>query len=314
MPRFSLFLVCLFFIYIPSLGGIGEDAPILSPYSGRLLMETSMERPIMVVVENAAPARPQAGLEDAEIIYEFLVEGGITRLLALFFNHSPQKVGPIRSARPYLLMKALEYDPIFLHIGGSAAAYHLLSQVPLDNIDELGAGSSYYWRSNDRRPPYNLYTDLQHISHLTEEGQSTLEPFFHFQTSPPSLMERESLEITIPYWGGYRVTYIYQEERGEYLRYCNTLPHYTQEGVHLKTHNLLILYISTRVLDEAGRLDLNLDEGGPLLFFRDGLALEGTWRREAGRTYYLDEEGEDLLFQRGITWINVVPMSTTIKY
>lgn len=316
MLRFFLLFLLLSFLLSPA-PEIEEEREvhILSPYSNLPLEDQiEMRRTVVATIANSFPARPQAGLEYADIVYEFLVEGGITRFLALFSQHYPERVGPIRSARPYLLEKALEFDPIYLHIGGSNEAYNLLSQIPLDNLDEIGSGSAYYYRCSERRAPYNLYIDLLHIPHLKVENPSS-SPYLRFKDSiDREETHRESKEITIYYWGGHTVHYIYEEEEGVYLRYHGNQPHLTEEGTHLLTHNLLILHISTRVVDEGGRLHLDFTEGGPLLFFRDGTVIEGHWVKKEGETHYLDKEGEELLFKTGRTWVNAVPLSANISY
>lgn len=316
MLRFFLILSLLLPSFFSWAGGFWGEEIILSPYSGLPLSgEQSLNRPLMATVENSAPARPQAGLEHAEIVYEFLVEGGITRFLALYFCQFPEKVGPIRSARTYLLETALEFDPIYLHIGGSPESYTLLGKIPLFNLDEMGAGRIYYWRSQSRNPPFNLYTDLLYISQsISLEPAPPPEPYFSFQDFIPPLEGEESEEIAIHYWGGYTVSYRFQRDVGDYLRYSNGIPHVTEEGVHLQAQNILILFTPTRVVDAAGRLQMDLHGGGPLLLFRDGLFFEGEWVKEGKMTQYRDLQGRDLLFTRGQTWINVVPMSTSINY
>lgn len=306
---FLFFLISL--IYNPFFGA-GQELPKLSPFSGLPLGAEESRRPVVVTVENASPARPQAGLEYAELVYEFLVEGGITRFLALYYGDYPKKVGPIRSARPYLLEMASEFDPLYLHVGGSQEAYMLLRELKIHNLDELGPDRIYFFRISNRSPPYNLYTDLSLLKHLIEEGGSyDIPSWFSFG---PSSSKGDQGEISINYWGGYTVSYTYLGEEGRYLRYLNGRPHLTEGGVHLGAHNLLIFFTPTRVLDEAGRLTMELQGKGPLLFFRDGFTIEGHWIKEEERTYYVDKEGAELIFSPGQTWINVVPMSTSINY
>lgn len=319
MLRFFLLFLLLSFLLSPAPEIIEEKiALLLSPYSN-LPFEDQEERrrAVVATIANSSPSRPQAGLEHADIVYEFLVEGGITRFLALFFQRYPERVGPIRSTRPYLLEKALEFDPIYLHIGGSNEAYALLQKIPLDNLDEIGVGSPYYYRCNERRAPDNLYIDLLRIPHLTIED-SAPKAASNLMFWDPTLQEDremiEGREVAIHYWGGHTVNYIYQEEEGIYLRYHGSRPHLAEGGAHLLAHNLLILHIDTTVIDEAGRLHLDIFRGGPLLFFRDGLVIEGQWAKEEGETRYLTREGEALPLKAGRTWINVVPMSATILY
>ncbi|GAH19229.1 unnamed protein product, partial [marine sediment metagenome] len=114
-------------------------------------------RPLSIMVENSEGARPQSGLDKANIVYEVLAEGGITRFLAIFYDRDAEEVGPIRSARPYFVSKSLEHQAIYVHVGGSEEAYNFIKEEKIDDINEF-VDFQPFWRSKNRKPPHNLYT------------------------------------------------------------------------------------------------------------------------------------------------------------
>jgi len=114
-------------------------------------------RPLSIMVENSEGARPQSGLDKANIVYEVLAEGGITRFLAIYYDQDAEEVGPIRSARPYFVSKSLEHQAIYVHVGGSEEAYNFIKEEKIDDINEF-VDFEPFWRTTDRIPPHNLYT------------------------------------------------------------------------------------------------------------------------------------------------------------
>ena len=290
-----------------------------SPFSGLPLNEEQMVRkPIIATIENSPQSRPQSGLAEADLIYEFPVEGGITRFLALYHSRYPRRAGPIRSARPYLLQTALQYRALYLHIGASPRGFELLEEIDLNNLDQLGAyGRHYYWRSLERSAPYNLYTDPSRLSLLYEERNLlNKESYFSFQHLSIILEEEQEQchQLVIPYWGGYKVEYQYQPEAGNYLRLMDGEPHQTEQGQRLKPENILVKFARVAPYDDQGRLQIDLLSSGPLLLFRDGMVFEGQWIREGEETNYYDREGEELLLNAGQSFIQVVPLSTQVEY
>jgi len=119
-------------------------------------------RPLAIMVENSEGARPQSGLDKANIIYEVLAEGGITRFLAIYYDQDAEEVGPIRSARPYFVSKSLEHQAVYIHVGGSEEAYNFIKEENIDDINEF-VDFEPFWRSTDREPPHNLYTSTSKL-------------------------------------------------------------------------------------------------------------------------------------------------------
>ncbi|MCH8941601.1 MAG: DUF3048 domain-containing protein, partial [Bacteroidetes bacterium] len=150
----------------------------LGPQSQRMLdgvlvpRSQSKLKPISIILENHVGSRPVSGLEFASIIYEIIVEGDITRFLAIFDNQiAAKKIGPVRSARPFFVDLVEEWNGILFHAGGSPVALAQLKSSQIFNLDEISADGIYFWRDLNRDPPHNLFTTSNLIQRAIEAKQ-----------------------------------------------------------------------------------------------------------------------------------------------
>ncbi len=294
-----------------------EYSEYFSPFTGEPIDRPLFARAIMVSIENSPQAIPQSGLEDAAIIYEFLVEGGITRFLALYWPDLPARLGPIRSLRPYQIKLAEEYNALLLHAGASPEGFNLLAQNSVEHLDQIFRGS-YYWRSSDRNPPHNLYTGdfkinsyLERITGVEYNSRFSFQQVSFIKTDAP---RRKKIEIN--YWGGYRVIYDFNEAENLYYRYLYNIgiPH-SSGGEQLTARNIIVQYVSTRVIDDLGRLKMELEGEGKALIFRDGIVINGSWKKAGNQwTIFYDEEGKEVQLNSGQTWIQIVPENASVIY
>ena len=125
-------------------------------YSGK-------DRPIAVMIDNHNLAWPQAGLNDAYMVYEIVVEGGETRLMALFKGKDIEKIGPVRSSRHYFLDYAMENDAIYVHFGWSPQAQSDISKYKINNINGISEDGTTFWRVKDKSAPHNAVTSTKKI-------------------------------------------------------------------------------------------------------------------------------------------------------
>ncbi|MDF2676761.1 MAG: hypothetical protein K0Q97_1071, partial [Bacillota bacterium] len=147
-----------------------EINKIISPLDGlRYDKETLNKRPVVVSIDNHPDARWQSGLSQAEIIYECEVEGSYTRYLCVFLANEPERVGPVRSARPYLVYYALENDGIFVHVGGSQDAFNEIYNLNVPNVDGLYSNAMYRYYKTNKIAPHNMYTNLSNIRKASEQ-------------------------------------------------------------------------------------------------------------------------------------------------
>lgn len=288
------------------------------PFLGKLVLKANLLRPIVVMIENAPAARPQAGLAEASIVYEYLVEGGITRFAAIFYEDFPKIIGPVRSTRPYFIDLALEYDALLLHAGASPEGFSQLADSPVDHLDEL-TNSDFYWRSSTRRSPHNLYTGKAQIESYLARRESGVIPEARFPFQKVSFVNQTDMikatEVKIYYWGGYTVNYKYDQFTGSYLRFIDGLPHLLEGGQKIFADNILIQYVDTKVNDDAGRLNMQMFGSDRAVLIKDGFADSGSWRKGAdSMTRFYDSSGQEWSINPGQTWIQVVPKSTIVEY
>ncbi|MFW6287920.1 MAG: DUF3048 domain-containing protein [bacterium] len=295
-----------------------QNVYVTSPFTGLPIDDIKIQKAMMVLVENSPAARPQSGLHEASIIYETLVEGGITRFLAIYWDQIPDKIGPVRSARPYHIEIAKEYDALFLHAGGSPQALEILARDNIESIDQIYSGSKHFYRSNERKPPHNLYTGRASITDYLEEllGHEYKNRFDFQRISFLTEDDQYADYIRVNFWGGTKVVYKYNEKNNNYLRYYGSeeRPHIS-DNIQLEANNIIVQYVRTKQIDEVGRLEMDLEDRGRALLFKDGIVVEGLWENsENSWTTFYDNLGEEYSLNPGQTWIILVPDTTQVEY
>jgi len=277
-------------------------------------------RPLSIMVENSEGARPQSGLDKANIVYEVLAEGGITRFLAIYYDQDAEEVGPIRSARPYFVSKSLEHQAIYAHAGGSEEAYNFIKEEKIDDINEF-VDFQPFWRSIDRKPPHNLYTStikLRKEANKLGYIEMIKKQEYQFEIDRNErLTGGETDTIVIPYNNIYKITYKYQPESMKYLRFMNDEPHIdAKTKEQLAVDNIIIQFAGSKVIDEEGRLAIDfIGKGKGLLFFK-GSAEEIIWEKQdlTSKTIFMYKEGDRIALTPGNVWIQIVSADLTIQY
>ena len=290
---------------------------IACPLDGTLI-EALPLRPIAVTIDNFRPARPQSGLDQADLVYEVPVEGGITRYLAIFYHGAAKTIGPVRSARPYLIDLAREWDAVYIHIGQSPQAQTYFKNNDIPHINEMYHAPGF-WRDKTRKAPHNLYTSSAGLwTEISKLGWAK-------QTEPEALLFRSAGEavpgtaapdIILPYAYG-KVGYHYDQNDGKYLRLLNGSPYKDLvSGVQLAAANVLVQQVTVRSFDDAGRLEVDLIGSGKAWLFSAGVVQEGTWQKDSltRRTRFYDQSGSEMRLAVGQTWIQLIPKQMTISY
>ena len=183
------------------------------------------DRPIAVMIDNHNGAWPQANLNKAYIVYEIVVEGGETRLMALFKGQELEKIGPVRSSRHYFLDYALENDAIYVHFGWSPQAESDIKTLGVNNINGITESSSSFWRTKSKSAPHNVITSTEKILKIAErkgyETTSKKESVLNYTVDEVNLENgTNATEIIIPHSNSQKVRYEYNEETGKYTRYA----------------------------------------------------------------------------------------------
>ncbi|MFA6254649.1 MAG: DUF3048 domain-containing protein [Patescibacteria group bacterium] len=279
---------------------------------GRLIpTEKSALRPIAVMLENHVDSRPLAGLESASIIYESIVEGDITRFLAIF---DPQikatRIGPVRSVRPFFVELAEEWQVVLFHAGGSSDAMYKLTYSPVYSINEISADGIYFWRDPKRNEPHNLFTsaDLMKraITAKEIEARADFSPWLFKKENAASANIVSPVKVEFASNPDYQVEYQYNPINNDYTRYLAGEFHKTESGIILKAKNIIVQYVDYRIIDDYGRLEVNVKSGGVAEIYQDGRKIEGEWKKSGGRTRFYNQTGEEVEFNPGTIWIELV--------
>lgn len=303
--------------------------PFRNPLTGEVIEEDISElRPYAVMHNNIKVALPQCGISKADILYEVLAEGDITRLEGIYSTlDGISAIGSMRSSRPYYIELALSYDAIYVHAGGSDQAYTDISVKGVDNIDGVrGAHSGeIFYRDPNRMAggsEHSLFTSAEKILEYTPklgyEAKHTGSYDYGLSfTEEPDLGSTAAAATTVNVsFGGIKNTaFTYDAATGFYTgsQYGITLiDGNNNESVKLK--NLLVLYAETRILDDYGRRAVELEGSGTGHFICEGKTIPIKWSRSGsgGIFKYTLENGTPLELAVGKSYIAIVPTGSTI--
>lgn len=277
-------------------------------------------RVVSVKVENSPAARPQSNLDKADIVYESLTEGDVTRFNAFYHSQAPEEVGPVRSARLSDVYLVPQYGALFAHAGGNSQVISRLRGAGIDDMDEF-ANSGPYTRSSSRRMPHNLYVDVTALREAAEakgyDGVRTVPPLAFDIASAPTTPT--IVKFTVPFGNGNDVVWTYDPDANRYMRAHRSTSHYDKVSEEqYGADNVVVMwaktsYSSRRDVTGARTLDIELSGSGRVTVFRDGQKYDGTWHAADGSPPAFEaEDGTPILLTRGNTWIEVVRPSTMI--
>lgn len=291
-------------------------------------MYTSKARPIALMVDNDnESARPQIGLEDAYIVYEFIVEGGSTRFMALFKDNLPEKVGPVRSSRHYFLDYAMENDAIYAHAGWSPKAANDIKALGINNINGImGDDGVNYWRDRTYDNTWhNLYTSIKKLSDYARDKkgyrmETEEKPLIEYYTNDSQLTGTDTSSVTVSYSPYYKVNLKFNPETTMYERYINSKPHTSQTGNILGFKNVVVYQVENFDLPDTenkGRQDIKNIGSGTGYYISNGVRQEIKWEKteRKGKTKFTyASDGSELKINPGNTMIQVAPKTYDIVF
>jgi len=289
--------------------------------------------PIAIMIDNAYNVRPQAGLDQADIIYEALSEGNITRLLAIFdSSRTVDKIGPIRSARNYYMDWAEEYSGLYVHVGGSPQALLSINKYDFVNVDQIGAGEIYFWRDENLDAPHNVFSssanwlragelkDVDMIDH-SEISLSWNYENVNSTTSSSVVLAGDSAEninlvnkININFANSYyEVDWQYNKSIKKYQRWQGGDKFYFNTGTQAVADNIIVQVVKDYLID-VERRGMNTQEGGLVYIFNNHGYQTGAWLVEDGRTRFFDAEGQELKLVPGKTWVEIINNKERLEF
>lgn len=283
------------------------------------------KRTLAVMIDNVGDAIPQTSLNEAMIVYEAIVEGGLTRFMAVYKDPKVENIGPVRSARPYFLDYAMENDSIYVHFGGSPLALSQVQTLKMDSINGLNDPGNVYWRTKEKAAPHNAIAKVEEIWNYANSQKmrttTSKRNVLNYVLDEVTLEEgREANTVNIPYQTS-KVKFVYDAEKKIYERYVgNKLQKDWITGEALTTKNIIITFARNYSTNEEGRTDYRqaLENIGNLdgYYITNGKAIKITCEKKtrAGATVYKDSEGNEIKVNDGHTYIQIVPPSMTITF
>ena len=282
------------------------------------------DRPIAVMIDNHNGAWPQAGLNQAYLVYEIIVEGGETRLMALFKGVNLDNIGPVRSARHYFLDYAMENDAIYTHFGWSPQAQSDITKYSINNINGITESESAFWRVKDKSSPHNVMTSTEAILKIAKskgyKTTSTKESVLNYVTDDVELEDgQEATTVTIPHSTLQTVKYEYDEEYRVYKRYARNKAQTDYDtGNSVTTKNIIITFCDNYTLQDSenkGRQGLKNIGTFDGYYITNGRAIKIKCIKETrdAQTRYEDLQGNEIEVNDGNTWINICPIDADVQ-
>ena len=262
---------------------------------------------VTVKIDNTPDARPQFGLEDADVVYEEVVEGGITRLAAMFNGSAPDKVGPVRSVRKTDQSLVRPIGGVFAYSGGAPYAVASIATAPVVRIDETSAGDLMF-RDRSRRAPHNLYA---RVDGMYGRCGPKVPPPALFAYRPRGVPPTRGAPVTaavVGFRSGFAVTWTWDIGRRAFTRSIFGAADVSGAGTTLAPRNVVVMWARYVGGTSSGfGAEALLTGSGRLLVLTGGRRIEGTWSRpDAERpARLLDAAGAEIRITPGQTWVEL---------
>lgn len=282
-----------------------------SPINGIMTTSTKASfRPIGIMIENHPDSRPQSGLAEADLVYEMITEGGITRFFAIFGSNSPKEMGPVRSARVPFVTFADEYNALYAHVGGSAEALSLISKTKdFYDLNQFSLGK-YFWRDSKRYAPHNVYTTIEKLQEAAKSKKydtNGVIDAWQFKDEETQENRGQTNSVIIDFSSApYKVTWSYNKDTNSYKR-LQTGKAMTDRvsGKQVEAKTIIVQQVSSYT---QGQYTLMKHIGtGKATIYMDGKIIKGSWSKSAqnSRTKFYDENNIEVKFTRGPIWIEI---------
>lgn len=306
-----------------------ENLPVIQEEEKKLTIidEASKERSYAVMINNHSIARRNhAGLDDAYIVYEGIVEGGLTRLMAIFKDKQVARIGSVRSARHDFLDYALENDAIYIHFGWSPQAESDIRTLGINNIN--GLYDNAFWRdySLGVALEHTAFTSMENLKSLASKkgyrSTTTKKQVLNYTTDEVNINDKEGSmianQITLPYSYAVQTSYTYDSAKKVYLRFVNGEAHMNLNHDNSKTQievkNIIVATMNNYSLDSYGRQEIENVGTGSGYYITNGYAIPITWEKSSrqDQTIYRYLDGTEIKVNDGNTYIQLFPTSQTI--
>ena len=299
---------------VPTIEPVPTIDPNISKTTG--LPFTGEYKPVMVVIENSPAARPQRGLQTADVVYEVPVEGAITRFVCVFSDNVPEEVMPVRSGREPFLHIQHEWDAAFMHYGGSGKntgldytfygnALHGTIKIDIDGM--ACKWNDYYYRVKGKKAPHNVMGNPKMAQQLYDYSPEPLGWLFGSDVSYEGTAVTE-IELSMCSNDKDFVSYKYDAANDVYLRFMNGKEFKSAEtDKQVSVKNIIVQY-STYESWDIFKMWKFVGEGNADIYI-GGKLIKGTWKKESedSKTVFYDSKGSQIVLKPGNTWIELAP-------
>ncbi|MEC1179771.1 DUF3048 domain-containing protein [Metasolibacillus meyeri] len=291
------------------------EFPFTTPFTGEGITEEVTQRPILVTINNHPAARPQSGLAAADVVYEMLAEGDVTRFLALYQSTIPEQIGPIRSARSYFIDVAKGLDAFYIAHGYSPEAKSMLANGVVSNINGMHYDGTYFKRSSNRVAPHNSYISGENVLAGAEKVDASMDyskkvlyTFYRDEESAKIGIRANEATVRYSQSSSFNSTYVYDEETEQYKRFsANVVTTDYLTGEEIQLSNILFFEMPHRIIDSVGRRDIDISAGGNAYIFQHGMMREIKWKNVDGLLVPIEEDGSEVKLVQGRSWVHFVP-------
>ncbi len=325
------------------------------PLNGELMSKTQKiqwesRRPLGIVVENHKDARPQSGLSSADVIYEAVAEGGITRFLSIFYCQDTPYVGPVRSARIYFikLLEGYGANPLYAHVGGAntpgpADALGYIKELGWSSLNDLNQFSvpfPFFWRDYERLPDrateHTVYSSTKKLwqyakekrglTNIDDKGVRWDKVFsgWKFEDDAKESDRGTVVKIDFGFWDNlasdFSVVWNYDSQDNAYKRTNGGESHIDKNsGKVLEAKNVVIIFAKESPANdgyEGGHILYQTVGSGEMLFFKNGQVIKGTWGRNdtEKQVKFFDNSGKEISIVRGQVFIEMLPIGNKVTY
>ena len=316
----KVFLGLIVIVVVGTIGYFFKD-PIFDYFRSGQIPELSSEMPpttkqlFAVSIDNSPEARPQTGLAVADVVIETLAEGGVTRFLAFYSSASDsptEKIGPVRSARPYFVDWAFGQTAVLAHSGGSKEALEKIENTDgLFDANEF-YNEKYYWRDAKLRAPHNLFTSMKLLGELAEKKNWETDPLLQFlPTGGGGKVGGIASNISVDFsYAPYAVAFNYNSDSRVYERKQSGSP-------KIFPKNVVVMYTDSTVIDKSLlTIDLRTTGSGKAVVFRGGSVQQVRWKKEGATAplQLLDADGTGVVLAPGLTWFVVLDQAGSASW
>lgn len=282
--------------------------------------ELAVKRPIAVMLNNSRAAVPQHGLANASVVYEATMEGNETRLMGIFEDYqSIERIGSVRSCRPYFVYFALEFQALYVHYGQAWVADTILSNNQVEAISGLKNAPEAFYRSTDRKAPHNVFTNYDRIeaaiSKLGYDRDYSSGYNGHYQFAQDGeVIERTEGIPALYVKPGYPTNkpwFEFHADDGLYYRFQYggaQIDEGTRQQVAYR--NIIFQYTDSSIYAGSSYVNFDVSGGGAGMYITKGKAIPVTWKKDSsyGITKYYDTNGSEIRLNQGKTWVCIMPV------